>query len=308
MTLPTVSPYALSMPGHSPAATQTAVVPPQGGQPVQSAAAKRSFHSFVEAMDDMNFDRRDVAGMRQLLAMQKERQAAAQAAQAPTTPPAMPNVSMFAPQIAQPDVPVVKGPAPATPPVADLAAINPYAGRTVTQAPLPALTGLPQLPGPASGDAQPAQQQSALPSLPTLPQAQPAMGNANLPPAGHVVAYIPMGAQATTAQAGTTQDLPKQLRSPLIDEARAATQSGQRAGLSDEALARFASNRQRASAAPLPPRLAAQEARWNRDPWTASVTAGRAAPQGYSASQPQAVTAQQAASNLPRLPTAPTVE
>jgi hypothetical protein len=90
----------------NPAAVHAAVLPASVTQPAQpSFAARRSFKSFVEAMDDFGGDRRDVAGMRQMLAMQAENQrlAAARAA--------APAVSSFAPDRTEPEVPVVRGPA-----------------------------------------------------------------------------------------------------------------------------------------------------------------------------------------------------
>ena len=149
MTTPSTSPYV------NAAAVQTAVLQPPATPANQpTAAARRSFRSFVEAMDDFGGDRRDVAGMRQMLAMQEENQRVAAAK------PAVPVARSFAPDQAQPEVPVVRGP------VRGANLPQPNAANVVP--------GLPAPPPPASivQSALPqansnAVQVSALPRLPT---------------------------------------------------------------------------------------------------------------------------------------------
>jgi hypothetical protein len=297
MASPSTSPYA------NPVAVQTAVLPPPATQPTQqTAAARRSFKSFVEAMDDFGGDRRDVAGMRQMLAMQAENERLLAARVA------APVASSFAPERAQPEVPVVRGPAQ------DANLPKPNPGNV-----LPALPAAP----PA------AVQTSALPRLPTAAAApmlvidpakiNPASGQLGTdhPAAQRIIAYAPLQAPAppalqtaATAAASSDRDLPQQLRSPLVDEMRLATRSGVRPGLTDDTMARFAaaSERKRALAAPMPPRLQAQEARWNRDAWQATVTTARTGTPRGAVPLPTVAAATERPGGLPRLPTATTIE
>ncbi len=109
---------------------------------------------------------------------------------------------------------------------------------------------------------------------------------------------------------------PPQLRSPMVDQVRAATRGGTRPGLSEDAMARMkaAAERRKAMAPPMPPKLMAQEARWDRDAWTATVNGTTPAtgagsvlpklPQLPEAAVAQAAGVQQA-SVLPRLPGTP---
>ncbi|MCC7048579.1 MAG: hypothetical protein IT562_17825 [Alphaproteobacteria bacterium] len=294
MATHSTSPYA------NPAAVQTAVLQPPASQANQpSAAAKRSFKSFVEAMDDFNCDRRDVAGMRQMLAMQEANAVAA-------ARPAAPVASSFAPQQAQPEVPVVRGPA-------HDAAPRPNPANVVS--------GLPSLPGNAlvSPPAAPAEQVSALPSLPAATadtaappmlvidpaKIHPAALRADVAPgAERIVAYMPVKPSPAVMPAkAADQGLPQPLQSPLVDEMRQATRAGTRPGLTDETMARFAAaaERKRMLSAPMPPRLMAQEARWNRDAWPATVRAsGATAPTATASAEPAGV--------LPRLPGAPALQ
>lgn len=337
-----------NLPQVQASAMQTAVLPPPvTGAAAQGVAARRSFKSFVDAMDDFSADRRDVAGMRQMLAMQQENQRAAQtAAQGATSQPAQGAVlRSFAPDQGQPEIPVVRGPAPQAVPQASARAVaDPYAAMPK----LPSVS-VPSVlpPGASSSTSTPtAIQSSAVPALPGLPQSMaakapvtdsgipllvldPAKINpaAGTPRGDRIVGFMPIsqsGADAatTTAAASADQNLPPQLRSPMVDQVRAATRGGARPGLSEEASARMnaAAERRRAMAPPIPPKLMAQEARWNRDAWTATVngtaTANGAAPangmpsvvpslpQLPEASVAQAAMAQQA-SVLPRLPGAP---
>lgn len=295
MATPSTSPYA------NPLALQTAVLhPPATQAPQQSYAARRSFKSFVEAMDDFGGDRRDVAGMRQMLAMQEEnrRLAAAQ--------PPQPAARSFAPAQAEPEVPVVvRGQAPTGAPAASLP--KPNIGNVVP--------GLPQAqpqvaPAAVQSSALPALPAQGDPPVPTLvidpAKIKPAAGQlpSAHPAAQRIVAYAPMTAAAPPASPAD-QALPAQLRSPVIDQVREATRAG-RPGVSDETMARFAAaaERRRGMAAPMPPRLQAQEARWNRDAWQATIATTRPA-------QPRAAADATTPANapvLPRLPAAPTVE
>ncbi len=102
----------------------------------------------------------------------------------------------------------------------------------------------------------------------------------------------------------------------MVDQVRQATRSGTRPGLSEDAMARMkaAAERRKAMAPPMPPKLMAQEARWDRDAWTATVNGTAPAtgagsvlpklPQLPEAAVAQAAGAQQA-SVLPRLPGTP---
>ncbi|MCC6469453.1 MAG: hypothetical protein IT563_14115 [Alphaproteobacteria bacterium] len=309
MATHSTTPYA------NPAAVQTAVLqPPAAQNNQQTAAAKRSFKSFVEAMDDFSGDRRDVAGMRQMLAMQEANAVAAARS-------AVPVASSFAPQQAQPEVPVVRGPAQDAPPRPNPANV------------IPGLPGLPgngpvAVPPPqVSQSALPqAEQVSALPSLPAAPaesaasaaappmlvidpaKIHPATARFEAPAsAERIVAYMPIqpnpAAASPAKPVSADQNLPQPLRSPLVDEMRQATRAGTRPGLTDETMARFAASaeRKRMLSAPMPPRLMAQEARWNRDAWPATVRASNATPPTTTASA-------DAAGVLPRLPAAPALQ
>ncbi len=301
MTTTTASPYA-----SLPQVNQSAVLPsPQQPQPQASAAGRRSFRSFVEAMDDFGFDRRDVAGMRQMLAMQEDNARVAAAA-APAAPAA--NIASFAPAPAEPDIPVVPGlklagqgaAAPAATGAADLPRLPTFASGPSA--------GLPQLP--ANGAA--AAPKAAPISAAELPRLQPSAGRTV-----GVINFAPQPVATPAAANPQTSSLPPQLQSPLVDQVRGMTRSGQRPGVSEETRARFAANaeRRRALTAPMAPRLMAQEARWNRDPWPATVNAPRIDPQPPAApasqvsatavSTAQASATQAAASDLPRLPTLP---
>lgn len=291
MSTTTASPYA-----HLPQVNQLAVLPNNAtqnpaSQPSGTAAGRRSFRSFVEAMDDFSFDRRDVAGMRQILAMQEDNQRA-QAAQ-PTPPVA--NVASFAPAPPEPELPVVPG-------------LNLTGQGGNAQA-------LPRLPTFAAGPS------ADLPHLPTGGQAItpksasiPATELPRLQPSSDrtvaVMTFAPQP-QAQPAANPQTSSLPPQLQSPMIDQVRDATRTGRRPGISDEARARFAANseRRRAPVAPMPPRLVAQEARWNRDAWPATVSSTGAQPAQASAAPAAAApsSATQTALDLPRLPTLPTL-
>lgn len=329
-----------NLPQVQASAMQTAVLPPPAAAASApgAAAARRSFKSFVEAMDDFSFDRRDVAGMRQMLSMRAEAEQAAQTAAKQAPQGAV--LRSFAPDQGQPEVPVVRGPAPASQVQAPQAQtpktlVDPYAAMPK----LPSVsvpTIVPQAASPA------AVQSSAVPALPGLPQQaaakapvtdsgipllvldpakiNPAAGNprgdriVGFMPISQTSAAAPVGASAaSTAAAAADQDLPPQLRSPMVDQVRAATRGGARPGLSEEAMARMnaAAERRRAMAPPIPPKLMAQESRWNRDAWTATVNGTAPAagtpsvvpslPQLPEASVAQASMAQQA-SVLPRLP------
>ncbi|MBL8706600.1 MAG: hypothetical protein JNM30_17240 [Rhodospirillales bacterium] len=333
-----------NLPQVQASAMQTAVLPPPAAASAPgAAAARRSFKSFVEAMDDFSFDRRDVAGMRQMLSMRAEAEQAAQTAAKQAPQGAV--LRSFAPDQGQPEVPVVRGPAPQAQPQGQPQAsarsmADPYAA-------LPKLpsVSVPSIVPPAAGQAG-SVQSSAVPALPSLPQQAAAQAVAKAPvtdsgipllvldpakinpaagnprgdrivgfmPISQTSAAAPVGASAaSTAAAAADQDLPPQLRSPMVDQVRAATRGGARPGLSEEAMARMnaAAERRRAMAPPMPPKLMAQESRWNRDAWTATVNGTAPAagtpsvvpslPQLPEASVAQASMAQQA-SVLPRLP------
>jgi len=332
-----------NLPQVQASAMQTAVLPPPvTGAAAQGAAARRSFKSFVDAMDDFSADRRDVAGMRQMLAMQQENQRAAQTAA--KQPPQGAVLRSFAPDQGQPEIPIVRGPAAQAEPQASARPMaDPYAAMPkLPSVSVPSVlpqAASPQLPAPG------AVQSSAVPALPGSPQAaaqamakapvtdsgipllvldpakiNPAAGN---PRGDRIVGFMPISQTSATAPAGADraamaaasadQDLPPQLRSPMVDQVRAATRGGARPGLSEEAAARMnaAAERRRAMAPPMPPKLMAQEARWNRDAWTATVNGTAPAtgmpsavpslPQLPEASIAQSAMAQQA-SVLPRLP------
>lgn len=293
MTTTTASPYA-QLPQVNQVAVLANAQQPQA-QPQTSAAGRRSFRSFVEAMDDFGFDRRDVAGMRQMLAMQEDNERARTAA-APAVPVA--NVASFAPAPAEPDIPVVRGlklagqdsAAPAASGAADLPRLPTFAAGPSA--------GLPQLP--PTGDAV-APKAAAIPAA-ELPRLKPSAGRTV-----GVINFTPQPAAAPAVANAQTSSLPPQLQSPLVDQVRGMTRSGQRPGPSDETRARFAANaeRRRALTAPMAPRLMAQEARWNRDAWPATVNAPRIDPQTAPAAATQAPTTQAAASDLPKLPTLP---
>lgn len=323
-------------------AMQTAVLPPPAaGAATQAAAPRRSFKSFVDAMDDFSADRRDVAGMRQMLSMQQDNERAAQTAARPAPQGAV--LRSFAPDQGQPEVPVVRGPAPQPAAPADNRGLaDPYAAMPRMPAPsvptiaapaadkpgvapsgvVPGLPGLPSLPG------LPPQQTSKAPAadIPLLvldpAKINPAAGNrgdriVGFMPINQTSAAAPVDADASaTAAAAADQDLPPQLRSPMVDQVRQATRSGTRPGLSEDAMARMkaAAERRKAMAPPMPPKLMAQEARWDRDAWTATVNGTTPAtgagsvlpklPQLPEAAVAQAAGAQQA-SVLPRLPGTP---
>lgn len=289
----------------NPAAVHAAVLPASVTQPAQpSFAARRSFKSFVEAMDDFGGDRRDVAGMRQMLAMQAENQrlAAARAA--------APAVSSFAPDRTEPEVPVVRGPA------RDSALPRPSPASVLPSLPAaaPVQTGtLPSLPPADAGTASAA---APVPMLVIDPdKIAPVVGAPGTGPAtSRILAYAPMRAgapvQPAAEPAGGDHAEPPQLRSPLVDQMREVTRSGPRPGLSDETMARFAAaaERRRTLSAPMPPRLQAQEARWNRDAWPATVSTARPATPRAAVPQPTVAAAAEARGILPRLPTATSVE
>jgi hypothetical protein len=326
-----------NLPQVQASAMQTAVLPPPaaGASAPGAAAARRSFKSFVEAMDDFSFDRRDVAGMRQMLSMRADAERAAQTAARQAPQGAV--LRSFAPDQGQPEVPVVRG--PAAQPDAQ-APSRPMADPYAAMPKLPSVSVPSVLPPAASAPA--AIQSSVVPALPGLPQQtaakapaadsgipllvldpakiNPAAGNARgdrivgFMPISQTSAAAPVGADAATlASATADQNLPPQLRSPMVDQVRAATRGGTRPGLSEEAMARMnaAAERRRAMSPPMPPKLVAQEARWNRDAWTATVngaapgtgtpSAVPSLPQLPEASVAQASMAQQA-SVLPRLP------
>lgn len=308
MTTTTASPYApLPQVGHI-AALPPVHQPQPEAQPTTSAAGRRSFKSFVEAMDDFSFDRRDVAGMRQVLQMQEDNRRAQAAA--PSQP--VSNVASFAPQGPQPDVPVVRGwtEQPEVPSVANNASALP---RLPSFAAGPS-ADLPRLP--ANGAAPKA---ASIPAS-ELPRLQPSSGRIAAtmhfapqpatPAAADPAAYPYVGRADQRAPATAnpqTSSLPPQLQSPMIDQVREASRAGKRPGVSDEMRARFAANadRRRAPVAPMPPKLMAQEARWNRDAWPASVNTPRAETPSLPTA-PATTAAQTASTDLPRLPTLPT--
>ncbi len=323
-----------NLPQVQASAMQTAVLPPPAASNGPGAAAqRRSFKNFVDAMDDFSFDRRDVAGMRQALAMREDAERAAQAAAKQVPQGAV--LRSFAPD-QTPDVPVVRGPAaqgPASAAEEKAPAIyDPYAAMPKVNP-----QAMNASPFSVTSPENRAEQSGALPSLPGLPpqSTAPAPTNGNdvprlvidpskiNPAAGaargeRIVGYMPIKQTsamaptvidaATTQQAAVAadQDLPAQLRSPMVDQVRQATRSGARPGLSEDAVARMnaAYERKRAMAPPMPPQLMAQEVRWNRDAWSASVNGLPSLPQAPVAVAAQANAAQQA-SVLPRLPGAP---
>jgi len=281
MTTTTASPYA-----QLPQVNKVAVLPnaqqPQPQAPA-TAAGRRSFRSFVDAMDDFNFDRRDVAGMRQMLAMQEDNQRARAAAQ-PAPPVA--NVASFAPGPVEPEIPVVQGLNLSNQANSDLPRLPTFAAGPSAE--------LPRLPANGSAIAPKA---ASIPAA-ELPRLQPSSGR---PVA--IMSFAPQAANPLAANPQTSS-LPPHLQSPLVDQVRNTTRTGQRPGPSVEMRARFAANaeRRRAPMAPMPPRLMAQEARWNRDAWPATVNSPRIeAP----ATQAAAAAPQAAASDLPRLPSLP---
>lgn len=315
-----------NLPQVQASAMQAAVLPPPAASNGPGAAAqRRSFKSFVDAMDDFSFDRRDVAGMRQALAMREEAERAAQTAARQVPQGAV--LRSFAPDQGQPDVPVVRGPAaqgqekaPAIyDPYAAMPKVNPQAmnaspfsvaspeGRAVQSGALPSLPGLPQqpaAPAPIAG--------ADVPRLVIDPaKINPAAGGGRgerivgFMPIKQQTSAVPAAAAETTQQAALAadQDLPPQLRSPIVDQVRQATRSGTRPGLSEDAVARMnaAYERKRAMTPPVPPKLMAQEARWNRDAWGASVNGLPSLPQAPETMAAPASIAQQA-SVLPRLP------
>lgn len=312
MATPT-SPYV------NAAAVQTAVLPPPAAQPQQSVAARRSFKSFVEAMDDFSGDRRDVAGMRQVLAMQEDNNRALAAQQEfQKQQQAASNARSFAPDQGQPDVPVVRGPAqPAA--VQQSVLPSPYASATGNAMPrLPGASetapigAVPRLPVAAqpleSANAGPSVVNTAGGPVPTLvidpSKINPAAGPV---PGSKIVAFMPMNASAATAPAAAVSPdatLPAQLQSPLVDEVRNATRTGARPGLSDEAMARFSAtaDRKRSLTPPMPPKLMAQEARWNRDAWPATVAGGASGAARPMTTATDMAAASEPASVLPRLP------
>lgn len=326
-----------NLPQVQASAMQTAVLPPPAASTGPGAAAqRRSFKNFVDAMDDFSFDRRDVAGMRQALAMREDAERTAQAAAKQMPQGAV--LRSFAPDQGQPDVPVVRGPAvqsqEKTPaiydPYAAMPKVNPQAmnaspfsaaspeNRAMQSGALPSLPGgsLPGLPQQQSAVATPTSGND-IPRLVIDPsKINPAAGGGR---GERIVGYMPIkqtsavppsatADTASTQQAALAadQDLPAQLRSPMVDQVRQATRSGARPGLSEDAVARMnaAYERKRAMAPPMPPQLMAQEARWNRDAWSASVNGLPSLPQAPAAVAAQANAAQQA-SVLPRLPGAP---
>jgi hypothetical protein len=291
--LPQVGQFAVLPSAQQPAAAQPQA---QASTNATSTAGRRSFKSFVDAMDDFGFDRRDVAGMRQVLSMQADNQRA----QAAGATPAVNNVASFAPQAAQPDIPVVRGWTEQSE-AAPAASNAPELPRMPTFASGPS-DSLPHLPANGSAIAPKA---AAIPAA-ELPRLQPSSGRTV-----GVINFKTQPAANAAASNPQTSSLPSPLQSPMVDQVREATRAGQRPGVSEEMRARFAANaeRRRGPVAPMPPKLMAQEARWNRDAWPAAVNQPRtqapAAPTSAMAmpTLPTA-TAQPVSNDLPRLPTA----
>ena len=315
-------------------AMETAVLPPPATQGSAQAAApgRRSFKTFVDAMDDFSFDRRDVAGMRQMLAMQRENEQAAQQAQKSAAQQGA-VLRSFAPDQGQPEIPVVRGPSPPAQDQAQAQAqstkphsvYDPYAvlpKKPVAPVATPAQdpravqsSGLPQLPGFAAQASAPTHAPTHAPTVATTSAGDVPMlviDPAKINPAAgsirgeRIIGYMPInGTNATPAAASAADEsLPPALRSPLVDQVRTATRNGAPPGLSEEAMARMnaAAARKRALAPPMPPQLMAQEARWDRDAWAASVNGKPSTlPSLPQQAPPPAAMAQQA-NVLPRLP------